>query len=227
MLCSSVVHRQPRSTPTNRSSQSAKPLASTSPSQGWTVAIPDHLGPSSPYGAAKLGGQFTFDDIRAARRFDALGLGASPVGMAGYSGGAMATAMAATITPTHPPTHARRTRARRQRLRRRYRRCRHGAARQRGHCGRVRRQQRRRRFFGAQCPCVRVAFRNRCPDPGRGDRLDNRAVLPKPECQSPPTKVCAPNHLSAAVIIPTRRSRSSSTTASPASLRPRTAAIPT
>ncbi|WP_372450921.1 hypothetical protein [Rhodococcus qingshengii] len=25
-------------------------------------------------------------------------------------------------------------------------------------CGRVRRQQRRRRFFGAQCPCVRVAF---------------------------------------------------------------------
>ncbi|MFI5436392.1 hypothetical protein ACHMZP_31890 [Rhodococcus baikonurensis] len=38
------------------------------------------------------------------------------------------------------------------------RRCRLGAARQRGHCGRVRRQQRRRRFFGAQCPCVRVAF---------------------------------------------------------------------
>ena len=27
--------------------------------KGWSVAIPDHLGPSSAYGAAKLGGQIT------------------------------------------------------------------------------------------------------------------------------------------------------------------------
>lgn len=58
--------------------------------KGWSVAIPDHLGPSSAYGAAKLGGQITLDGIRAAQRFDALGLGASPVGMAGYSGRGMA-----------------------------------------------------------------------------------------------------------------------------------------
>lgn len=71
--------------------------------KGWSVAIPDHLGPSSAYGAAKLGGQITLDGIRAAQRFDALGLGASPVGMAGYSGGGMATAMAAAIAPVYAP----------------------------------------------------------------------------------------------------------------------------
>lgn len=41
--------------------------------------IPDHigptLGPALVYGAAKLGGQITLDSIRAAQRFDALGLG--------------------------------------------------------------------------------------------------------------------------------------------------------
>ncbi|MFI5436391.1 lipase family protein [Rhodococcus baikonurensis] len=83
--------------------------------KGWSVAIPDHLGPSSAYGAAKLGGQITLDGIRAAQQFDSLGLGASPVGMAGYSGGGMATAMAAAIAPTY----ARGTRTRGQRLRRR------------------------------------------------------------------------------------------------------------
>ncbi|MFI7166509.1 lipase family protein [Rhodococcus erythropolis] len=71
--------------------------------KGWSVAIPDHLGPPHAYGAAKLGGQITLDGIRAAGRFDALGLGASPVGMAGYSGGGMATAMAAAIAPTYAP----------------------------------------------------------------------------------------------------------------------------
>lgn len=77
--------------------------------KGWSVAIPDHLGPPRAYGAAKLGGQITLDGMRAARRFDALGLGASPVGMADYFGGGMATAMAAAIAPTY----ALRTRTRR------------------------------------------------------------------------------------------------------------------
>lgn len=71
--------------------------------KGRSVAIPDHLSPPRAYGAAKLGGQITLDGIRAAQRFDALGLGASPVGMAGYSGGGMATAMAAAIAPTYAP----------------------------------------------------------------------------------------------------------------------------
>ncbi|GAA2463133.1 hypothetical protein GCM10010198_04150 [Nocardia seriolae] len=33
--------------------------------RGWTVALPDHLGPRFAYGAAKLGGQITLDGIRA------------------------------------------------------------------------------------------------------------------------------------------------------------------
>ncbi|MEE2031887.1 lipase family protein [Rhodococcus chondri] len=71
--------------------------------RGWSVAVPDHLGPNSAYGAAKVGGQITLDGIRAAQRFTPLGLADSPVGMAGYSGGGMATAMAAALAPTYAP----------------------------------------------------------------------------------------------------------------------------
>ena len=76
---------------------------------GWPAhlprvrAIPDHLGPTSAYGAAKLGGQITLDGIRAAQRYTPLSLADSPVGMAGYSGGGMATAMAAALAPTYAP----------------------------------------------------------------------------------------------------------------------------
>lgn len=71
--------------------------------QGWTVAIPDHLGPNSAYGAARVGGQITLDGIRAAQNFEPLQLRDSKVGLAGYSGGGMATAMAAAIAPTYAP----------------------------------------------------------------------------------------------------------------------------
>ncbi|MET4614160.1 dienelactone hydrolase [Rhodococcus sp. PvR044] len=71
--------------------------------KGWSVAVPDHLGPSSAYGAAKVGGQIVLDGIRAVKRYAALGLADSPVGMAGYSGGGMSTAMAAAIASTYAP----------------------------------------------------------------------------------------------------------------------------
>lgn len=71
--------------------------------QGWTVAIPDHLGPRSAYGAAKLGGQITLDGVRAVQRFAPARVAHSPVGMAGYSGGGMATAWAAALAPTYAP----------------------------------------------------------------------------------------------------------------------------
>lgn len=70
--------------------------------QGWTVALPDHLGPTMAYGAAKLGGQITLDGIRAAQRAQ-LGLQDSPVALAGYSGGGMATAWAAALAPEYAP----------------------------------------------------------------------------------------------------------------------------
>ncbi|MET7771477.1 lipase family protein [Nocardia sp. NPDC005366] len=71
--------------------------------RGWSVALPDHLGPTFAYGAARLGGQITLDGIRAARAVPELNLHNSPVAMAGYSGGGMATAWAAALAPTYAP----------------------------------------------------------------------------------------------------------------------------
>lgn len=71
--------------------------------RGWSVALPDHLGPNSAYGAAKLGGQITLDGVRAAQRLSQLTLGKSPVALAGYSGGGMATAWAAALAPKYAP----------------------------------------------------------------------------------------------------------------------------
>nr|WP_228815345.1 lipase family protein [Nocardia cyriacigeorgica] len=71
--------------------------------RGWSIALPDHLGPQFAYGAAKLGGQVTLDGIRAVKRVGELGVEHSPVSMVGYSGGGMATAWAAALQPTYAP----------------------------------------------------------------------------------------------------------------------------
>ncbi|MEV6098133.1 lipase family protein [Nocardia sp. NPDC051981] len=71
--------------------------------RGWSVALPDHLGPNSAYGAARLGGMITLDGIRAAKRLPELALANSRVAMAGYSGGGMATAWAAALAPRYAP----------------------------------------------------------------------------------------------------------------------------
>ncbi|MTE17014.1 lipase family protein [Nocardia aurantiaca] len=71
--------------------------------RGWSVALPDHLGPNSAYGAARLGGQITLDGIRAVKRMPELALSHSRVAMVGYSGGGMATAWAAALAPRYAP----------------------------------------------------------------------------------------------------------------------------
>jgi hypothetical protein len=72
--------------------------------QGWTMAFPDYEGPYNAYGAGKLSGQATLDSIRAALSFAPLGLNdETPVGMWGYSGGALATAWAASLQPSYAP----------------------------------------------------------------------------------------------------------------------------
>ncbi|MGU3434150.1 lipase family protein [Actinomycetes bacterium M1A6_2h] len=71
--------------------------------RGWAVAVPDHLGPTSAYGAAQLGGRIVLDGVRAAQRAGELGLAASPVGLAGYSGGGMASEWAAALAPSYAP----------------------------------------------------------------------------------------------------------------------------
>ena len=50
--------------------------------RGWAVSVPDHLGPTGAYGAAKLGGMITLDSVRAVQRVAELGLSHSPVALA-------------------------------------------------------------------------------------------------------------------------------------------------
>ncbi|MFJ4653579.1 lipase family protein [Nocardia sp. NPDC088792] len=71
--------------------------------RGWTVSLPDHLGPNFAYGAAKLGGLITLDSIRAAQHVPELKLATSPVAMMGYSGGGMATSWAAALQSRYAP----------------------------------------------------------------------------------------------------------------------------
>ncbi|NMM90870.1 lipase [Rhodococcus sp. SRB_17] len=79
------------------------PVLNVALQRGWTIALPDHLGPNSAYGAARLGGQITLDGIRAVQKVPELRVASSPVGIAGYSGGGMATAWAAALAPTYAP----------------------------------------------------------------------------------------------------------------------------
>ncbi|MEV0247634.1 lipase family protein [Nocardia sp. NPDC050712] len=71
--------------------------------RGWAVSLPDYLGPNVAYGAGKLSGMVTLDSVKAVQRASELGLGTSPVAIAGYSGGGMATGWAAALQPTYAP----------------------------------------------------------------------------------------------------------------------------
>ncbi|MFI8977303.1 lipase family protein [Nocardia asteroides] len=70
---------------------------------GWSVIVPDHLGPTSAYGAARMGGQITLDAARAATRHAPLQMGSSRFAIAGYSGGAMSAAYAAVLADSYAP----------------------------------------------------------------------------------------------------------------------------
>ncbi|MFD4266272.1 lipase family protein [Rhodococcus sp. NPDC058481] len=71
--------------------------------RGWAVALPDHLGPTSAYGAARLGGQIVLDGIRAVQRLPEARLWQSPVGVVGYSGGGMTSGWAGALAPSYAP----------------------------------------------------------------------------------------------------------------------------
>lgn len=71
--------------------------------QGWTVIIPDHLGPKVAYPGGKLSGRITLDGMRAVRddpRFDSRH---SRFGALGYSGGGIATAWTANLHSEYAP----------------------------------------------------------------------------------------------------------------------------
>ncbi len=79
------------------------PILNVVLAQGWSVALPDHLGPQFALGAARLGGQIVLDGIRAVQRLPAFAVQHSPTVLAGYSGGGLATAWAAALQPTYAP----------------------------------------------------------------------------------------------------------------------------
>ncbi|MCC7076889.1 MAG: hypothetical protein IT198_07160 [Acidimicrobiia bacterium] len=72
---------------------------------GYHVAIPDYEGPRFAYGAGRMEGQAVLDGIRAAESLPGTGLAgvATPVGMWGYSGGAIASGWAAELHGSYAP----------------------------------------------------------------------------------------------------------------------------
>jgi hypothetical protein len=72
--------------------------------RGWVVVVVDWTGPQHSFVDLPLAARFVLDGIRAAIRLEPAGLAAStPVGLWGYSGGALATLFAAEQQPSYAP----------------------------------------------------------------------------------------------------------------------------
>ena len=71
--------------------------------QGWDVVVPDYEGPQSEWAVGPMLGQATLDGVRAVENFAPADLeGAkTPVGMNGYSGGAIASMWAEALAPIY------------------------------------------------------------------------------------------------------------------------------
>lgn len=69
--------------------------------RGWSIALPDHLGPQFAFGAGRLGGHIVLDGVRAVKQLPDLAVQHSSVALAGYSGGGLATAWAAALQPSY------------------------------------------------------------------------------------------------------------------------------
>ena len=72
--------------------------------QGYTVIVPDTEGQTADFASAPEYGMATLNSIRAATNSPVTGLTkATPIGMFGYSGGAIATDWAAQLAPSYAP----------------------------------------------------------------------------------------------------------------------------
>ncbi|MFI5780609.1 lipase family protein [Nocardia sp. NPDC051570] len=73
--------------------------------RGWTVVLPDYLGPEGEFAAGYVEGRNTLDGIRAALNFAPAALSGSstPVLIYGYSGGSRGAEFAAELAPTYSP----------------------------------------------------------------------------------------------------------------------------
>ncbi|NLE80373.1 MAG: lipase [Rhodococcus sp.] len=78
------------------------PVTALAAQRGYAVLVPDHQGPRMAYAAPRVAGHIILDSLRAVRslgpEFDA-----SPIGMTGYSGGAIATNGAAKLIDSYAP----------------------------------------------------------------------------------------------------------------------------
>ena len=70
---------------------------------GDTVLMADYEGEDAAYGVGPLSGYQTLDAIRAAETWLGVPEASTPVGMLGYSGGAVATEFASELAPTYAP----------------------------------------------------------------------------------------------------------------------------
>lgn len=82
-----------------------EPLIAAALEQGWAVVVPDYEGLNSEFAGGPQEGHGVLDAIRATESFGPAGLdgAATPVGMWGYSGGALATGWASELEPTYAP----------------------------------------------------------------------------------------------------------------------------
>ncbi|WP_424322219.1 lipase family protein [Gordonia sp. (in: high G+C Gram-positive bacteria)] len=72
--------------------------------QGYAVVLPDHEGPNHAYAAGPLGARITLDSLRAVKAFAPSSITeASPIGLYGYSGGAIVTGHAAELKKSYAP----------------------------------------------------------------------------------------------------------------------------
>ena len=78
-------------------------LIASAVARGWAVVAPDYEGPDSQFLGADGEARGVLDGVRAAKAFGPAGLDDSPVGMMGYSGGALATAQAAQLQSDYAP----------------------------------------------------------------------------------------------------------------------------
>ena len=70
--------------------------------RGWTVVVPDYQGPNSAWLGGEGQARGVLDSLRAARAFKPAGIDPdAPIGVWGYSGGAIASSTAAQMQPSY------------------------------------------------------------------------------------------------------------------------------
>ncbi|MFW0794124.1 lipase family protein [Gordonia sp. CPCC 205515] len=71
--------------------------------RGYAVIVPDHTGARMAYAEPYVAAHVVLDSIRAAATYDHRNFGTGPIGMLGYSGGAIATNATAKLASSYAP----------------------------------------------------------------------------------------------------------------------------